>query len=127
MAEFGPEEAELRLKKLLSVNMLKFSKGFEFLDSLALNLERDMELSRKEGTPEEVRLGKARIEKTKTMRSALEKGDPKLLIDHIIETINNNLRFVKEYGMEELMEENPNRFDVIKNLLGTLEQLKRGE
>ncbi len=127
MAEFGSEEADLRLKKIASFNLIKFSKGFEFLDSLSLNLERDMDLSRKEGTPEEVRSGKARIEKTKTMRSALEKGDPELLIDHLIETINNNLRFVKEYNIDELLEEKPNRFEVVKNLLFTLEQLKRGK
>lgn len=127
MAEFGPEEADLRLKKIASVNLIKFSKGFEFLDSLSLNLERDIDLSRKEGTPEEVKLGKARIEKSKMMRQALENGDPEPLIEHIIETINNNLRFVREYNIDELLEENPNRFEVIKNLVATLEQLKRSK
>lgn len=127
MAEFGAEEAELRIKRVMGVNMKKFSRGFRLLDSYSLNCESNIEILRREGTPEEVRRAKERIEKSRYMRNALEKGDPAPLMDYIIETINNNMRFVREYSINELLEENPNRFEMIKDLLETLEQLKRGE
>jgi len=127
MAEFGVEEAALQAKRLADVNAKKFARGFDLLNSFTLNWENNLDVLRREGTPEEVKLAKERIEQAKLMKKSLEKGDAKPLIEHIIDVINNNMRFIKTYTIAELLEEEPNRFDVIKDLLETLEQLKRGE
>jgi len=127
MAEFGVDEAALQAKRLSNVNAKKFARGFDLLNSFTINWENNLDVLRREGTPEEVMLAKERIEQAKLMRSALEKGDAKPLIEHIIDVINNNMRFIKTYTIAQLLEEKPNRFDIIKDLLETLEQLKHGE
>ena len=87
----------------------KYLKGFELLDSFS----EDSEL------PEEI------SNQIDSMRSSLEQGDAQPLINHITKMIENNMSFIKGDVKESESDKDTNRFEIVKNLLDTLEQLKQ--
>ena len=87
----------------------KYLKGFELLDSFS----EDSEL------PEEV---SSQID---SMRSSLEQGDPQPLINHVAKMIENNMSFIKGDVEELESDKDTNRFEITRNLLDALEQLKQ--
>ena len=87
---------------------VKYSKGFELLNSFGDDPE----------APEIT-------EQINSMKLSLEQGEVQPLVDHITKMIETNMLFIRGDIKESEEDKDRSRFEIVKDLLDALEQLKQ--